>query len=223
MSDELQKTGLDLRRRDTSAHTNLAMGSASTAPRAALVRTSSRTRPSRRRDGAFRRRTPRAVPNDDGLTPAFEGEDTPEWAKDLALDANGELVDTKTGKALNDFGATRFDVAVRAMRGEYDPPGVSTEKEEGQIYDTLTQFPSRYTFQASGRKADLDEDGIVAVSQIVLEVCGSTVEDADVKIKPRGSGGKFLSLWVTCTVHSAADVSAALAALKADKRVMTAW
>ena len=61
------------------------------------------------------------------------------------------------------------------------------------------------------------------MSQIVLEVCGSTVEDADVKIKPRGSGGKFLSLWVTCTVHSAADVSAALAALKADKRVMTAW
>ena len=27
-------------------------------------------------------------------------------------------MDERTGKALNDFGATRFDVAVRAMRGD---------------------------------------------------------------------------------------------------------
>jgi len=30
-------------------------------------------------------------------------------------------VDTKTGKVINEFGATRFDVAVRALRGELDP------------------------------------------------------------------------------------------------------
>lgn len=32
------------------------------------------------------------------------------------------LVDSTTGKVINDFGATRFDVAVRALRGELDPP-----------------------------------------------------------------------------------------------------
>jgi hypothetical protein len=36
----------------------------------------------------------------------------------LRLDEKGDLVDEKTGEALNDFGATRWDVAVRAMRGD---------------------------------------------------------------------------------------------------------
>lgn len=39
----------------------------------------------------------------------------------LEIRGNGDLVDTKTGKVLNDFGATRFDVAVRALRGQLDP------------------------------------------------------------------------------------------------------
>jgi hypothetical protein len=34
----------------------------------------------------------------------------------LELNENGDLIDTKTGKSLNDFGATRFDVAVRWVR-----------------------------------------------------------------------------------------------------------
>lgn len=31
-------------------------------------------------------------------------------------------MDATTGKVINEFGATRFDVAVRALRGELDPP-----------------------------------------------------------------------------------------------------
>jgi hypothetical protein len=39
----------------------------------------------------------------------------------LVISQEGDLVDTKTGKVINEFGATRFDVAVRALRGELDP------------------------------------------------------------------------------------------------------
>jgi hypothetical protein len=165
----------------------------------------------------------RASAGEDGTpeTSSESGDDVPEWAKDLALDENGDLIDTKTGKALNEFGATRFDVAVRAMRGEYDPPGVSTEKEEGQILDTLTQFPSKYTFQASGRVGDLDEDGIAHVAGLLMEVCDCPVAETKIEIKPRGK--KFVSLWVTCTVHSGEMVTEALRVAKADARVMTCW
>lgn len=37
--------------------------------------------------------------------------------------------DTRTGKVVNEFGATRFDVAVRAMRGEFDPPQFVPDNE----------------------------------------------------------------------------------------------
>jgi len=177
----------------------------------------------RRRPGAPRGEVRRASAGEDGTpeTSSESGVDVPEWAKDLALDENGDLIDTKTGKALNEFGATRFDVAVRAMRGEYDPPGVSTEKEEGQILDTLTQFPSKYTFQASGRVGDLDDDGIAHVAGLLMEVCDCPVAETKIEIKPRGK--KFVSLWVTCTVHSGEMVTEALRVAKADARVMTCW
>ena len=144
----------------------------------------------------------------------------PQALKGLTLDANGDLIDTKTGKALNDFGATRFDVAVRAMRGEYDPVGVSTEKEEGQIYDTLTQFPSDYTFQAAGKSADLTEGAIDDLTGKIAHICGCDIVPAQVQIKERGSSGKFISVWVTCTVHSGEMVQEVLTTLKADDRVM---
>ena len=75
----------------------------------------------------------------------------PDALKGLVLNEDGDLVDTKTGKVLNEFGATRFDVAVRAMRGEYDPIGASTEHEEGQIMDTLT-FPRITPSRSAGRR-----------------------------------------------------------------------
>lgn len=41
---------------------------------------------------------------------------------DLSINEDGFLIDTKTGKVINEFGATRFDVAVRALRDELSPP-----------------------------------------------------------------------------------------------------
>lgn len=196
-------------------------------PRVLLVPTRTCAVPAhhlRRRPNAPRSEQVRRASVGESGTPETSSEnddDVPEWAKDLALDENGDLIDTKTGKALNEFGATRFDVAVRAMRGEYDPPGVSTEMEEGQFFDMLTQFPSKYTFQASGRASDLDDDGVAHVANLLMEVCGCPVAETQIEIKPRGK--KFVSLWVTCTVHSGEMVTEALRVAKADSRVMTCW
>ncbi len=40
----------------------------------------------------------------------------------LQLNEAGLLIDENTGKVVNEMGATRFDVAVKALRGELDPP-----------------------------------------------------------------------------------------------------
>ena len=69
-----------------------------------------------------------------------------------------ELLDVKTGKPLDDFEemqkkqqeATRFDIAVRAMRGEFTKAKGKTEGEVyGEIMDTLTNYPVVYTFPVS--------------------------------------------------------------------------
>ena len=71
-----------------------------------------------------------------------------------------ELLDVKTGKPLDDFEelqrkqqkASRFDIAVRAMRGEFTKARGKTEGEVyGEIMDTLTRYPIVYTFQASAK------------------------------------------------------------------------
>jgi hypothetical protein len=52
---------------------------------------------------------------------ALQESELPEALRGLQISKEGDLVDTKTGKVINEFGATRFDVAVRALRGELDP------------------------------------------------------------------------------------------------------
>ena len=60
---------------------------------------------------------------------------------DLYIDDRGNLVDTKSGKVINDFGATRFDVAVRALRGELDPPKwVEVRCRPAPQYDAAQRF-----------------------------------------------------------------------------------
>ena len=41
----------------------------------------------------------------------------------LRISKDGQdLIDSRTGALVNAFGATRFDVAVHALRGDFDPP-----------------------------------------------------------------------------------------------------
>ena len=154
----------------------------------------------------------RAAPNDDEDGPAG----TPEWAKDLIIDESGDLVDATTGKPLNEFGATRFDLYVRALRGEYDVRHETTEKMNGEIFESIAQFPSKYTFQVSCRATDAGDAAFRA--WVVNTVAGEAGEaKCEVEVRPRGT--KFASIWVTCYVFSAREVNAIIDELKEDERV----
>ncbi|GIL62753.1 hypothetical protein Vafri_16931 [Volvox africanus] len=82
-----------------------------------------------------------------------ELDDLPLELRDLHINEDGFLIDTKTGKVINEMGATRFDVAVRALRGELDPPSwvENSERTPGVILSALYQFPRSYLFQVVGR------------------------------------------------------------------------
>ena len=69
--------------------------------------------------------------------------------------------------------------------------------------------------------ASLGHRRVAHVAGLLMDVCGSPVAETEIEIKPRGK--KFVSLWVTCTVHSGEMVTEALRVAKADARVMTCW
>mmetsp|Transcript_38572 Transcript_38572/g.83880 ORF Transcript_38572/g.83880 Transcript_38572/m.83880 type:complete len:249 (-) Transcript_38572:73-819(-) len=139
----------------------------------------------------------------------------------LKLDDKGDLIDEKTGKALNDFGATRFDVAVRAMRGDIGGKFTgeeSTEQQTGQILESLVRFPAPYTFQVVGKAS---EGFAQDMMQIVSDATGVPVaEFLPLTVKERGKGGKFLSLGITVVLQSAAQVQDVYEELGKDDRVM---
>ena len=139
---------------------------------------------------------------------------TPEWAKDLVLNEDGDLVDTTTGKPLNEFGATRFDVYVRALRGDYDVP--STENDAGEIFESIQQFPCKYTFQIVVDAKDAQD--ATFTDGLIREITGQAGElKAEVVFKPRGK--KFMSIWVTCFVFSARETNEKIQAVKANSKV----
>eukprot|EP00854_Cymbomonas_tetramitiformis_P017117 gene17117-20352_t len=141
---------------------------------------------------------------------------------DLELNEDGDLVDTSTGKVLNEFGATRFDVAVRAMRGEMGPPpGVeSTEKQVGQMAESLIRFPAPYVFQVVGKPGEDKEGFIKDMVQCIERVCKVTLCENDYTVKERGKGGKFVSLGITATVSGAETIAQAFEEVAKDSRVL---
>ena len=62
--------------------------------------------------------------------------------------------------------------------------------------------------------------GLDPAPQRVGRICACEIVPAQVEIKSRGSGGKYLSVWITCTVHSGEMVQAVLRELGADDKVM---
>ena len=183
-----------------------------------------------------RRRRVSAAPNDD--TSREEEEEEQEEQQnvqqidirdDAALAKIGlkwnddytELLDVKTGKPLDDFEemqrkqqeASRFDIAVRAMRGEFTKARGKTEGEVyGEIMDTLTNYPIVYTFQASAKVSE--EHDVLRVRQQIKETVENRCnrEAIEVEIKPRGK--KFPSFWVKISVSDSSEVSECIDLLK---------
>ena len=132
-----------------------------------------------------------------------------------------ELLDVKTGKPLDDFEelqrkqqkASRFDIAVRAMRGEFTKARGKTEGEVyGEIMDTLTRYPIVYTFQASAKVSEAHD--VLRVRQQIKETVETRCqrEAIEVEIKPRGK--KFHSFWVKISVSDSREVSECIDLLK---------
>jgi hypothetical protein len=132
-----------------------------------------------------------------------------------------ELLDVKTGKPLDDFEemqkkqqeATRFDIAVRAMRGEFTKAKGKTEGEVyGEIMDTLTNYPVVYTFQASAKVSE--EHDVLRLRRQIKETVETRCkrEAIEVEIKPRGK--KFHSFWVKISVSDSSEVSECIDLLK---------
>lgn len=144
---------------------------------------------------------------------------TPEWARDLVVNESGDLIVESTGLPLNEFGATRFDLYVRALRGEYDVAHETTERDAGEIFESIQQFPCKYTFQIVCLKTHADDEAFVrsCVATVVGE--GGSALAAEVTIKERGHTGKWAAIWVSTFVFSAREVNERIAALKEDDRV----
>ncbi|KAG1670757.1 hypothetical protein FOA52_013984 [Chlamydomonas sp. UWO 241] len=152
-------------------------------------------------------------------------DDFPEAQKGLRLNEDGDLIDTKTGRVINDFGATRWDVAVRALRGEIDaPPEENNERASGVILQSLFKFPTDYMFQIVGqpglRPGCTNGAFVGDMVTAVAGVCG-----VDVPLPPGGveaterMGGKYVSVRVTCSVRSPELVARVYESLAGDERI----
>jgi putative lipoic acid-binding regulatory protein len=141
----------------------------------------------------------------------------------LRLTSDGLLVDEKTGEVINEYGATRFDVAVRAIRGEFDPPrGVeNTERNTGVLLDSLIQWPSTYDFQFVVKPSETDAASSLAeeLRKVVETVCQADVSRDSITCKER-MGGKYLSITVPALVREPGLIQQVFSALEDDERMV---
>eukprot|EP00775_Hariotina_reticulata_P004110 gene4110-4356_t len=149
-------------------------------------------------------------------------QELPQELQGLEISEDGFLIDTKTGKVINEFGATRFDVAVRALRGELDPPQWvdNSERNPGVLLGRLMSFPTSYTFQVVGKvTADSPKNQFVSdMVSIVAQVCEAEIKEADVTVQER-LGGKFVSISMQVLVRAPEIVQLVYEAIGKDSRV----
>ena len=129
-------------------------------------------------------------------------------------------MDEKSGKVINEFGATRWDVSVRALRGELDPPSWEDNNElsPGVLLSSLVDFPTMHDFSIVA-KAGVDRESFVAdMRQAVGRVCQAAVEDGNVVVKER-LGGKYISMTVGVMVSAPELIQRVHEELGRDERV----
>ena len=139
----------------------------------------------------------------------------------MRLREDGELVD-EAGRALNALGATRFDVAVQAIRGAFPTPQDPTESNErappGQMLDALVRYPVDWTFQSIAAVTGDDARAAFAaeLAEVVRTHCGAgSVESVTTAAK----GEKYVAVRVKARLASSAQMVEATQALKRDPRV----
>ena len=141
----------------------------------------------------------------------------------LRLRDDGELVD-ENGRALNALGATRFDVAVQAMRGAFPTPQDPAESNErgppGQLMDALVRYPVDWHFQTIAAVTGSDARAAFAaeLADVVRKHCGAESVAAD-GVTTAAKGAKYVSVRIKARVGSSAQMVETTQALKRDPRV----
>lgn len=123
---------------------------------------------------------------------------------------------------INEFGATRFDVAVRAIRGEFDPAKnvENTERTAGILLDSLIKWPAVYTFNIVLRTEGAPKDQLVVeMVSLVNKECQTTVDEKDIVMNER-MGGKYLSLQIPALVRAPELIQKVYHGLEGDTRIV---
>ena len=153
------------------------------------------------------------------------GGELPDALQGLCISEDGQhLIDSSTGKVVNEMGATRFDVAIAALRGDFDPPAYvhNTERSSSLLLDSPTQFPADYPFNivvkqpAEGRPTP--DTVLRRFAALIAEVTGADVPLAACSAKER-LGGKWVSLCIPARVQAAHVVDLVWAELDKDPAV----
>jgi Protein of unknown function (DUF493) len=127
------------------------------------------------------------------------------------------------GKRINDLGATRFDLAVHAMRGTaFASPGAASERDDGAFMDALCVYPTPWLFQAICRATTLEErEGMQReVENVVRAVCG---EGSVSSVSQNRKGEKYVSVRVQAMLPSSTAMSKVVSTLLKDARVKMAF
>jgi len=125
----------------------------------------------------------------------------------LKITEQGLLKDEKTGEAINEYGATRFDIKLAALNGQFQPsPSVQdTERSTGLLLDSLMQWPATYDFQfvlnvTKGETTSYPAEILEELRVLVGKVCSSQIDVSVCSVKER-KGGKYVSVTVPAVVN----------------------
>lgn len=126
---------------------------------------------------------------------------------DLKITDQGLLIDEKTGEVINEYGATRFDIKMAALNGQFQPPPSvqDTERSTGLILDSLMHWPATYDFQfvlktAQGEATSSPAEILEEMRVLVGRICSKEIEVSVCSVKER-KGGKYVSVTVPAVVN----------------------
>jgi putative lipoic acid-binding regulatory protein len=127
---------------------------------------------------------------------------------DLKITEQGLLIDEKTGEVINEYGATRFDIKMAALNGQFQPPPnvANTERSTGLILDSLVHFPTTYDFQfvlkTQGTSKNYTPDEVLEEMRVfVSKICSKQEIDVSRCVVKERKGGKYVSVTVPAVVN----------------------
>jgi hypothetical protein len=143
---------------------------------------------------------------------------------DLKITEKGLLIDEKTGEVINEYGATRFDIKMAALNGQFQPsPSVQdTERSTGLILDSLVHWPATYDFQfvvktTQGETTSSPAEILEEMRGFVGKVCSYDIDLSVCLVKER-KGGKYVSLTVPAVVNGPEVIQRVFDTLETDDR-----